>query len=44
MGTGLGLATAFRIVEQHHGRLEVASERGRGSTFTIRFPRSPDPD
>ncbi len=39
MGTGLGLATAFRIVEQHAGRLEVDSERGRGSTFTIWFPR-----
>ena len=38
-GTGLGLATAFRIMEQHGGRLEVESAPGAGSRFTCWFPR-----
>jgi two-component system phosphate regulon sensor histidine kinase PhoR len=38
-GTGLGLAVVKRIVEGHNGRLEVTSECGRGSTFTIFLPR-----
>jgi len=37
-GTGLGLAITRRIVEDHHGIIEVASEVGRGTTFTIRLP------
>jgi PAS domain S-box-containing protein len=37
-GTGLGLAIARRIVEDHHGIIEVASEVGRGTTFTIGLP------
>lgn len=37
-GTGLGLPTARRIVEQHGGRLELHSEPGRGTEFTLTFP------
>ncbi len=37
-GTGLGLSLARRIVEAHGGRVEVSSEVGKGSRFTIRLP------
>jgi signal transduction histidine kinase len=37
-GTGLGLAVAHNIVANHGGKIEVRSERGRGSTFTMTFP------
>ena len=37
-GTGLGLAVANNIVANHGGRLDIASERGRGTTVTLSFP------
>jgi signal transduction histidine kinase len=40
-GTGLGLAIVRRIVEEHRGRIEVASEPGRGTRFAVHFPPAP---
>lgn len=37
-GTGLGLAIAFGVVQEHKGRIDVQSQVGKGSTFTVKIP------
>ena len=49
-GTGLGLSLSYSIVERHHGKIEVESELGVGTTFRILLPHvaappaQPDPE
>lgn len=37
-GTGLGLAIAHQIIQEHHGKIEVQSLKGRGTTFFVNLP------
>ena len=37
-GKGLGLATAYKIVKKHNGKITVSSEAGRGTRLTLTFP------
>ena len=41
-GTGLGLAITRQIVEQHHGKIGIVSEMGRGTTVEVRLPVNRD--
>lgn len=41
-GTGLGLAISQEIIHRHKGHIEVASQEGQGTTFTIWLPIAPD--
>jgi signal transduction histidine kinase len=38
-GTGLGLYLSYQIIQSHNATIEVSSQIGQGTTFTIRFPR-----
>jgi len=37
-GTGLGLPVSQKIIEEHGGRIEVESQEGKGTTFTLCLP------
>jgi signal transduction histidine kinase len=39
-GSGIGLAMTYRIIQLHHGSIEVQSEIGRGTEFALRIPLS----
>ncbi len=42
-GTGLGLSLSYGIVQKHHGRIEVKSEVGKGTTFRVCLPLRQQP-
>ena len=41
VGTGLGLWIAYNIVQEHRGKIEVATQTGKGTTFTVTLPTHP---
>ena len=42
-GTGLGMAVVWGVVKDHGGHIDVKSEVGRGTTFTVSFPMTEEP-
>ncbi len=42
VGTGLGLGICYQIVQDHRGKIKVASEIEKGSTFTVILPMNLD--
>ncbi|MER3446886.1 MAG: hypothetical protein C4291_08620 [Candidatus Dadabacteria bacterium] len=42
-GTGLGLSVIYAIIKRHDGQIEVGSEVGQGTTFTVRLPNVQPP-
>jgi hypothetical protein len=40
-GSGMGLATTFRIVQLHNGSIDFVSETGKGTAFRIELPLKP---
>ena len=42
-GTGLGLMVTRKLIEEHQGTVEVKSQVGKGTTFTVRLPHK-EPD
>jgi two-component system NtrC family sensor kinase len=40
VGTGLGLAISYKIIQDHHGKIDVESKEGKGTCFTITLPMS----
>ncbi|MFW5864009.1 MAG: ATP-binding protein [bacterium] len=41
-GTGIGLSVTRKVIEKHGGRIDVESEEGKGTTFTLRMPVYPN--
>lgn len=41
VGSGIGLSLVHRLVELHHGRIELESKEGEGSTFSVYIPQEP---
>lgn len=39
IGSGIGLSLVQRLVDLHHGRIELESEEGKGSTFSVYLPQ-----
>ena len=39
-GTGIGLATVYRVIRRHHGDISATSEVGKGACFIVKLPVS----